>query len=153
VGSLGEMGSFKVGRNPVSMCFMRHGDYAPPLLPSGWDGSPGTPDPLNNTFYVACRGDREVDGVVTYAGAGTVYRRVKDSRMGDPVAVSVSIRAHILTVADYAAKKIINFRVGGLVDTSGNYYGAGADGKADFEYGGEYSLMGCPFLISSANVN
>jgi hypothetical protein len=135
------------------MAFMRHNDSNVPVLPKGVNGNPGVPDPLNNVFYVACRGDREVDGVVTYAGNGAVYRRIRDSRMGDPVAVSVAGRGNIVSVCDFAGKKLLSFRVGGLVDNDGRYYGAGPDGTSDFEFAGEMSFAGSPFLVNSANVN
>lgn len=145
---LKEIGTVKVGRNPVSMVFTRFGDGGLPLLPKGT-----SPDPLNNTFYVACRGDREVDGVVTWEGKGKVFRRIRDTRMGDPVAVSIGSRGYILTVADYNGKKILSFRIGVMVDRHHQVYGAGEDGKAEFELAGELGFAGHPFLVSSVNVN
>jgi hypothetical protein len=147
-----ELGTTKVGRNPVSMAFTRFVDYPLPLLPVQ-GGTASSPDPLNNTFYVACRGDRRIDTVVTYEGKGAVYRTISDSRMGDPVGVSVAGRGNIVSVTDYAGKKLLSFRIGGIWDRNGRYYGPGADGKADFEFGGELSFPGTPFLINSANVN
>ena len=153
VSTLAEIGSFKVGRNPVSMCFTRFLEYPLPLIPNDADGKPRQADPLNNTFYVACRGDREIDAVVTFNGQGTVYRRILDSRMGDPVAVSVASRGNILSVADYSGKKILSFRIGALVDRSNRVYGCGADGHAAFEFAGELSLLGRPIALNSTNVN
>lgn len=153
VGTLGEMGTCKVGRNPVCMAFTRHLDYSLPLLPVNSNGVQVQADPLNNTFYVACRGDREVDAVVTYGGNGTVYRRIRDSRMGDPVAVSVAGRGNIVSVTDFNGKKLLSFRVGGIWDRYGRYYGPGADGTADFEFAGQISFGGCPIAVNTANVN
>jgi len=144
---LKELGTFKVGRNPVSMVFTRFGDAGLPLI------AKGNPDPLNNTFYVACRGDREVLGVVTWDGKGKVFRRIRDTRMGDPVAVSVGSRGYILTVADYNGKKILSFRIGVIVDRHNQVYGAGEDGKDPFEFCGELSFAGHPFAVTSVNVN
>ncbi|PTY04737.1 hypothetical protein DB347_18710 [Opitutaceae bacterium EW11] len=152
-GALAEIGSFKVGRNPVSMCFARFGESGLPNAPTKSNGAPASPDPQNNMFYVACRGDREVVGAVTWNGTGSVFRRIKDSRMGDPVAVSVATRGNIVTVADYEGKKLLSFRIGSIVDRAGTVYGAGADGKAPFELGGEMSVNGKPFLVGSSNVN
>jgi PKD repeat protein len=148
VGSIGEIGTVKVGRNPVSMAFTRFIDSNVPLLPSGT-----RPDPLNNTFYVACRGDREVDAVVTYEGQGAVYRKIKDIRMGDPVSVSVSSRGNIVTVADYKGRKIMSYRVGAMYDRQGRFYGPGPDGKSDYEYTGELYLNGNPVSLCTTNVN
>lgn len=152
-GQLGEIGTFKVGRNPVSMVFARFGEGGLPLIGKDRFDRPLSCDPLNNTFYVACRGDREVDAVVTWEGKGAVYRKIRDTRMGDPVAVSVGSRGYIVTVADYNGKKILSFRIGGLADRHGRYYGAGEDGKADLEFCGDMPVLGKPFLMSSINVN
>lgn len=152
-GTLGIVGSFNVGRNPVSMCFARRGDTNLPLLPY-IDGVQSRPDPLNNLFYIAVRGDRKVVAAVTFGGQGAVYRTIKDKRMGDPVAVSTAVRGPIVTVADYRGKKILSFRVGPLIDArNGKTYGAGSDGKAPFELGGELPFAGNPYLVNSTNVN
>jgi len=150
---LAELGTVKVGRNPVSMVFTRFGDYPLPFLPKWPDGKPMQPEPLNNTFYVACRGDREIDAVVVWKGAGQVYRKIKDQRMGDPVAVSVATRGNIVSVADFHGRKILSFRIGPITGRYGEFYGAGEDGKADFEFAGELPIAGHPFLLNSANVN
>jgi hypothetical protein len=145
---LAEIGSFKVGRNPTAMCFARVTEGNLPLL-----GTTKAADPLNNEFYVACRGDREVQACVTYAGQGAVYRTIQDSRMGDPVAVSVASRGYIVSVADFDGKKLLSFRIGSITDRHGRYYGAGADGKAGWEFSGELDFAGHPFLVNTANVN
>lgn len=150
---LAELGTFKVGRNPVSMVFTRFGDQSLPFLPKWPDGKPYQPEPLNNTFYVACRGDREIDAVVVWGSKGEVYRRIRDSRMGDPVAVSVAMRGYIVSVADFRGKKVLSFRIGPIGGRYGEFYGAGADGKADFEFAGELSVAGNPLFVNSVNVN
>jgi hypothetical protein len=152
-GALTEIGSLKVGRNPVSMAFTRHLDYPLSALPVGHDGQFTRADPLNNTFYVACRGDREVVAVVTYEGQGSVYRRIRDKRMGDPVGVSVTGRGNIVSVTDFNGRKLMSFRVGAIWDRYGRYYGPGADGKADYEFAGELYFNGYPFAVNTANVN
>jgi hypothetical protein len=152
-GALTSMGSFKVGRNPVNMVFARFIEHGLPLIPKTSTGTDYNPDPLNNQFYVACRGDREIDAVVTYNGQAQVYRRISDTRLGDPVAVSVAVRGNILSVADYSGKKILSFRVGTMKDRHGRVYGCGADGKAAYEFTGELPFAGSPFALNSANVN
>jgi hypothetical protein len=147
-GALAEIGTVKVARNPVSLCFTRFIEGGLPLIPST-----SVPDPLNNTLFVACRGDREIDAVVTYGGQGVVYRRISDSRMSDPVGVSVAGRGNILSVADFGGRKLLSFRVGAIIDRSNRYYGCGADGKAAFEFAGEMSFGGYPLMLSTANVN
>lgn len=152
-GELKEIGQFQVGRNPVSLAFARHGEKGLPLIPLDAEGVQRSPDPCNNLFYVACRGERSVDAVVTWHGQGQVYRRIKDSRMGDPVAVSAAIRGNIVTVADFAGKKLLNFRIGTLNDyKNGKLYPPG-DPTYKYEFGGEMPLLGTPFLVNSANLN
>ncbi|HWA87262.1 MAG TPA: Ig-like domain-containing protein [Opitutus sp.] len=155
LGSLRIAGSFNVGKNPVSMCFARRGEPDDlPLLPYATDGSQYKPDPLNNLFYVAVRGDRKVVAAVTFGGEGAVYRTIEDQRMGDPVAVSTAVRGPILSVADFRGKKIVSFRIGNITDArNGKTYGCGADGTAPFEFAGELPFYGYPFLINSTNVN
>jgi hypothetical protein len=153
-GTLGIIGSFNVGRNPVSMCFARRGDSNLPLLPLNSSGVKTAPDPLNNLIYFAVRGDRKVVAAVTFNGNGAVYRTMKDKRLHDPVAVSTAVRGPIVSVADFRGKKIVSFRVGKITDLRNNkVYGAGADGKAPFEYAGDRTVAGYPFLLNSTNVN
>ena len=151
---LKEIGSLKVGRNPVSMAFARHGEGGLPLIPSNAaNGEQRSPDPYNNMFYVACRGERSIDAVVTWHGEGEVYRRIRDSRMGDPVAVSVAVRGNIVSVTDFAGKKLLNFRIGTLRDTKNDQVYPPGDPAYNFEFGGEMRLLGSPFLVNTANLN
>lgn len=79
---------------------------------------------------------------------------IRDARMSDPVAVSTAVRGPILTVADYAGKKILSFRIGAIYDARNKVtYGCGPTGTDPFEFAGELAIPGRPFLIGSANVN
>lgn len=155
LGSLRVAGKFNVGQNPAGMCFTRRGEAGKlPLLPTLSDGTQSKPDPLNNIFYVAVRGDRKVVAAVTYGGSGAVYRTIKDKRLQDPVAVSTAVRGPIVSVADFNGKQVVSFRVGKITDTrNGKVYGAGADGTAAFELAGQLPVAGQPFLVNSSNVN
>ncbi len=154
LGSLRVVGSFNVGRNPVSMAFTRRSDSNLPLLPVNAAGEQARPDPLNNLFYVAVRGDRKLVAAVTYQGQGEVYRTITDKRMEDPVAVSTAIRGPIVSVADFAGKKMISFRVGTIHDKRNNViYRPGENGEDGFEYAGDVPMPGHPFLINTTNVN
>lgn len=151
-GALGEIGSFKVGANPVSMFFARRADKSLPLIPA--KSNSGFADCFNAVFWVACRGDRSIQAVHTYHGKGAVHMVIRDKRMGDPVAVSTAVRGPIVTVADFSGKKILSFRIGPIVDVRNKVtYGAGAKGTDKFEFAGELALPGRPFLVGSANVN
>jgi hypothetical protein len=153
-GELKEIGSFEVGSNPVALTFARYGDSGLPLLPNDAKGVQRGPDPLNNLFYVACRGERDVAAVVTWQGQGKVYRRIRDSRMGDPVAVSVAVRGNIVTVADFLGKKLLSFRIGTLKDARNKkVYPPLGEGSEQYEFTGELPLAGSPFLVNSTNVN
>jgi hypothetical protein len=153
-GALRVVGSFNVGRNPVSMCFTRRSEKNLPLIPIASDGTQSTPDTLNNMLYIAVRGDRKVVAAVTYNGAGAVYKTIKDKRMGDPVAVSTAIRGPILSVADFRGKKMLSFRVGKINDLRNKVlYGCGPDGNDPFEFTGQVPFNGYPFLINTTNVN
>jgi hypothetical protein len=135
------------------MALARHGEGKLPLLPVDSDGAQPSRDSFNNVFYVACRGDRSVEAVVTWHGKGEVFRRIQDTRMNDPVAVSVSIRGNIVTVADFSGKKLLNFRIGTLHDTLNDKVYPPGDPAYSFEFGGELPLLGSPFLVNTANVN
>jgi len=153
-GELKEIGKVSVGQNPVALCVARHLERGLPLLPKDNSGNSRLADPLNNMLYVVCRGDREVDAVVTWHGDGTVYRRLRDARLGDPVAVGVASRGNIVTVADFGGRKLVSFRIGTIVDSRNNKtYPPGGDGTYNYEYAGDLSLPGTPFLVNSTNVN
>ena len=152
-GKLEQIGTVKVGRNPVSMVFARRKESGLPLLPNADNGDQRAPDPYNNLFYVACRGERSVDTVVTWHGQGAMYRRIKDSRMGDPVAVSTAVRGNILTVADFRGKKILSFRIGTLKDLRNKVSYAPGDPNYGYEFAGELPFQGSPFMVNSANLN
>lgn len=153
-GKLQEIGTVQVGRNPVALTFTRYGAAGLPLLPNDNSGTQRAPDPLNNLFYAACRGDRSVDAVVTWQGTGQVYRRIRDQRLGDPVGLGVASRANILSVADFHGRKIVSFRIGTINDARNNkIYPVGGDGSVPYEFAGELPLSGHPFLVNSTNVN
>ncbi len=152
-GELKPIGTVQVGRNPVSMCFTRRGGKGLPLIPKTASGEDRSPDPYNNLLYVACRGERSIDAVVTWHGEGAVYQRIKDTRLSDPVAVSSAIRGPILTVADFAGKKIVSFRMGTLVDARNDKVYPSGDPDHNYEFAGELKFEGRPFMVNSANLN
>jgi hypothetical protein len=147
------IGTFQVGRNPVSMAFARRSESGLPLFPPTSAGASRAADAYNNLFYVACRGDRSVECVVTWGGQGAIVRRIQDTRLGDPVAVSTAVRGDIVTVADFLGKKILSFRVGTLIDARNNKTYGPLESGYDYEYAGQLPLAGSPFLVNSANLN
>lgn len=149
-----KLGSFRVGKNPTAMAFARHQQSNLPLIPRDAKGEQYNPDPLNNLFWVTCRGDREVVQVVTWGGEGAVHHRIRDSRMGDPVGVSVATRGNIVSVTDFSGKKLLSYRIGAIKDLRNKVtYGCGPTGTDPFEFAGELLLPGWPFLVTSTNLN
>jgi hypothetical protein len=100
----------------------------------------------------ACRGDRKI---VFVDGGGTSERALEDSRLDDPVAVSLgdSRGASVVSVANFSSRKALNYLTS-PVDAWGAaiFGGLGADGTAKFEFTGSVELIGKPFDVSSAEV-
>ena len=78
----------------------------------------------------------------------------------DPVSVDASDRGPVITISDFANKKLLNFRVGPTESNGGkppSNYGCGPGGAdadcANFEFGGELPLPGNPFFVGTTNVN
>ncbi|HEX2855260.1 MAG TPA: hypothetical protein VHO24_18640 [Opitutaceae bacterium] len=132
-------GTGKIGRNPTQLLYDKYGTAH---------------------FLAVCRGDREIDWVNLAAGdRAVVSRRLRDSRLIDPVYAEVSdthgIETPILTVADYNGRKILNYRYGTLTFATqgGEKFGMGPAGTDEFECGGILEFPGHPFGVSATNVN
>lgn len=116
---------------------------------------------MNDGVIVVCRGDRKLQHVIHWQGAGKVYEEIVDRRMNDPVAVWYSDRADVRTVTDFNGKKILSYRFGAVkiedwdqgCGPQGAVYGPGIDGMSDLEFSGELAFAGFPFSITAANVN
>jgi hypothetical protein len=112
-----------------------------------------------DTFIAVSRGDREISWVKWNEKEASVVRKLRDSRMIDPVHVEVSdthgIETAIITVADFKGRKIINYRYSELrfATQGGQKFGMGLDGKDEYECGGVLDFPGSPFCISATNVN
>jgi hypothetical protein len=141
------VGFVPVGRNPSCISQVT------------WDG-----DYRLDELLVSSRGDREIDFVKLDASlnSGRVTKRLRDSRLQDPVYVENSVTAFIhswvLTVCDFKGKQILNYRYGTITAWEPDYkkahatYGMGPDGKAEFECEGWAEITGHPFRLSTANV-
>ncbi len=145
------MGSFDVCEVPTAIVPARIAQTLPQQLLPTRGNSSELSDPLNNHFYVVCRGSREVAAVMTSGSQGTVYQRLKDIRLADPVNAVVADRGNVLTVTDYNGRKILSFLIGSISDRHGRQYNTSASG---YLYVGEMPLdSGYPFAISIAPVN
>jgi hypothetical protein len=100
----------------------------------------------------ACRGDRKI---LFFDGGGTSERALEDSRLSDPVAVSLgdSRGASVVSVANFSTKEVLNYLTS-PIDAWGEqlFGGLGMDGKAGFEFTGKLELAGKPFDVSAAEV-
>jgi len=149
------VGSLRVGLNPTAMTYRKA---------HVWSGNdPFSDNPTSVTrdeVIVVARGDRELDFVKMDAtgAAGAVYERLTDAVLQDPIAVEDSdthgTESYLLTVADFGARQIVNYRFGPVImhTNGGARHGMGADGNARFERGGTFAVAGRPFAFSSANV-
>jgi len=150
-----QLGTVAIGRNPTSLAISKS---AP---------DDDSVDPLNRQVLVASRGERKIQWVrfAPDGNSGRVVRTLQDSRIVDPVAVedadNFATAGHVLSIADYAGKAVLNYRYGKVVfaDRGAAWAcqpprgcGMGATGDAPFEFGGNMVMPGRPFAISTANV-
>src|SRR6202044_3591340 len=105
--------------------------------------------------FVVARGDRAIDFVKIAGKTGTVYKKLQDAALIDPVQVDdadhESFLSYVLSVADLNGRQIVDYRYGPITFPSdGTVYPlpVGADGKPTFECGGGYSVQGTPFLVT-----
>ncbi len=112
-----------------------------------------------DTIIAVARGDREIAWIKDDLAGTRVVRRMRDSRLLDPVAAEMAdthgIEASIITVADFHGRKILNYRFGRIVFElqGGAIFGMGPLGTDEFECGGLMEFPGSPFCVSATNVN
>lgn len=154
-GDVRAIGTILIGRNPTSLTYRKEHVW------SGNDPLSGNPDSVTRSeVIVVSRGDQEIEFVkLDGVGAtGSIYQRLTDGALVDPVAVEDSdthgTESYVLTVADFGGRQIVNYRFGPVIlhTNGGASYGMGPDGKAPFERGGTFAVTGKPFAFSSANV-
>lgn len=114
---------------------------------------------VTDTIMAVSRGDREIAWIKDDNSGVRVIRRLRDSRLTDPVAAEMAdnmgIEASIITVADFRGRKILNYRFGRVVFElqGGAIFGMGPTGTDTFECGGVLDFPGSPFCVSATNVN
>jgi hypothetical protein len=132
------IGEVHVGRNPTCLTYQKYSQ---------------------DTVLAVSRGDREIAWIKCGDRDASVIRRLRDQRLKDPVFAEVAdthgIETSLVTVADFAGRKIVNYRYGVLVFATqgGARFGMGPAGKDEFECGGLLELPGSPLAISATNVN
>jgi hypothetical protein len=117
----------------------------------------------SETVLVVSRGDRRLEWIgIAEDDKKTlkVLRTLEDSRIGDPVLADVSDRGPVVTIGDFTAKRLFNYRFGPTENNGGKppaNYGCGPNGAdatcAAFEFGGTFDLPGTPFFVGTTNVN
>jgi hypothetical protein len=128
----------QVGRNPTCLAYQKYS---------------------NDTVLAVSRGDREILWIKYSDRDAKIVRRLRDQRLKDPVFAEVSdthgIETSLVTVADFAGRKIVNYRYGILIFATqgGARFGMGPQGRDQFECGGVLEFPGSPFCISATNVN
>lgn len=142
--AIAEVGSVAVGANPTSIAYVKDKFLAPSTIGS--------------QLIVAVRGERAIKWVNLNGTSASVFKTLRDTRLVDPVWVEDNdnhgTASSEVTVSDYTGKQVINYRYGPVIfHTNGNsVYGMGANGQAEFEYGGAYPVAGYPFQVSGTNV-
>ncbi|MBA3686045.1 MAG: hypothetical protein H0W72_12520 [Planctomycetes bacterium] len=139
-------GQVAIGRNPTCLAYVKD---------LGW----GKPDTLRNQIIAVCRGDQELSWIQLAGDTGTVIRRLRDTRLEDPVHAEVAdthgTESSVVTVTDFLGKQVVNYRFGPVVfhTNGGLRVDMGPDGKAEFECGGAMPFPGCPYMVCGTNVN
>jgi hypothetical protein len=112
-----------------------------------------------DTIIAVSRGAREIVWLKDDNEGLHVIRRLRDSRLLDPVAVEMAdthgIDVSLITVADFAGRKILNYRFSPVTFLlqGGDTFGIGPNGNDEFECGGVLDFPGAPFGVSATNVN
>jgi hypothetical protein len=128
----------RVGRNPTCLAYVKG---------------------VRDTILAVSRGDREIAWITNSASGPSVFKRLRDSRLVDPVFVEHAdthgVETSIITVADFNGRKVVNYRFAPVVYATqgGATIGIGPSGTDEFECGGTLDFPGNPFCVSATNVN
>jgi hypothetical protein len=104
----------------------------------------------NDSVWLACRGDRTVQGVSFGETSGSVTGEIRDALLDDPVAVDTNDRGPILTVADFGGRAVVNYQLG---EVSFSCADVPLSSPPMVQRGGALAIAGTPWLLSGANVN
>jgi hypothetical protein len=154
-GAIKEIGTVAVGNNPTNIAIRKAGT-AQASQPDPVSGKSGNIE--GQQVFVVARGDRAIDFVSVEGKTGTVYKKLQDATLIDPVMVDdadhESFLSYVFSVADLEGRQIVNYRYGPITfpsDQSVYPLPVGADGKPTFECGGGYAVQGTPFIVSGTN--
>jgi hypothetical protein len=152
-GAIREMYSTKLDYNPTSMAWS--GDVDPRDPTTARFGSLRAS--FSDSFIVLSRAEREIAWVHATETAASTFRRVRDSRLDDPVAIdkmNAFHDAYVISIADFSSSKIVTYRIGPIHD---EFLRPRAEipspsGPDAIECGGELSLTGRAFQVVAGNV-
>lgn len=139
-------GQVAIGRNPTCLAYAKN---------MGW----GNPETMTSQLIAVCRGDSEVDWIEFAGDKGTVIRRLRDTRLIDPVYAEVAdnhgTESNVISIVDFKGKQVVNYRFGPVIlhTNGGKRFDMGPDGKAEFECGGAMAFPGYPYALCGTNVN
>jgi len=145
-GDIALKGTVAVGKNPTSLAYPKHDATG-----GGTAAYPG--------LIVVSRAESKIQWVgfnADYTG-GSIRRTLQDSRLKDPITAedndNMGTESFILTVSDYAGRKVSNYRYGAVTfpALAGGACQSGC-GTDAFEYGGSYAVPGGVFSVTGANV-
>jgi hypothetical protein len=151
--TIAELYSSKVAYDPIAMIFA--GDVDPRDRTSTTFGN--TRPAYGDSFLVLSRTDRQIEWVHATETGTQVFRRLRDSRLDDPVAldkINAFHDAYVISISDFSLKKVVTYRVGPM---SGELVRprqeiVAPSGEDSIECGGELDMAGHVFQVSSANV-
>ncbi len=139
-----------VGRNPTSLAISKN--------------EPDTSlDAPAQQILVTSRGDRKVSWVRLAAdgNGGSIVRTLQDTRIVDPIASedadSFANTGNVMSVVDYTAKSVRNYRYGPVMFSDGgacpapNGCPVTPTGSIGIEYGGAMVVPGKPFQLTTSN--
>jgi hypothetical protein len=152
--ALQELYSTKLPYNPGTMVWS--GDIDP-LDPTSTETFGVLKASFGESFLVLSRTNREISWVHADDTGAEVFRRLRDSRLDDPVGLdrlNAFHDAYLISVSDLTLHKVVTYRIGPM---SGQLVRPvedlpAPDGADAIECGGELELGGHVFQVSAANV-
>lgn len=150
-----ELAAIDVCDHPTTLAELQGEISVEPALLGEVGEEPVRVNGRNSGVAVVCRGDRVIQTWATRGGASTLVGELQDQAIGDPVALELSMRGPIWSVADFDGRAVVNYQTGDIVGTGcadTNVPVMPTDGIA-IHRGGSLVLPGPVYLLSETNVN
>lgn len=141
-----QTGQVAIGRNPTCLTYAKN---------MGWNN----PNTMTSQLIAVSRGDCEIVWIEFSGDEGRVIRRLRDTRLVDPVYAEVAdnhgTESNVISIVDFKGKQVVNYRCGPVIlhTNGGRRFDMGPDGKAEFECGGAMAFPGYPYALCGTNVN